>query len=332
MEKIVPEKLKKGDEIRVIGPSRNMNILNDETIEIAKTTLESLGYKVTFSKNIRNSISDLYMCASIEDRIEDLHDAFKDKNVKAILTVIGGFNVNQILDYIDYELIRENPKIICGYSDITALLDTITAKTGLVTYYGPHFSTFGIKKGNEYTIDYFQKMFTDNNLVDIKPSDNWSNDLWFLNQDERVFNKNHGIDIINTGKAKGKIIGGNLSTINLLQGTPYMSKEKDVILFIEDDGMAGENYQLNFDRNLQSLIHCINASNIKGIIVGRAEENCKMTYEKWKMIFETKKELKNIPIAVNLDFGHTNPMITFPIGGTAEIEINNNDINISISD
>ena len=103
MNKIIPERLKKGDEVRIIAPSRSMNILCEETINIATKRLEELGLKVTFGKNVNKVFNEKYCCASIEDRIEDLHDAFKDKNVKAILSVIGGFNVNQILDYIDYD-------------------------------------------------------------------------------------------------------------------------------------------------------------------------------------------------------------------------------------
>ena len=138
MERIIPDRLKKGDEIRVIAPSRNINLLSEETMKIATSRLDELGFKVTFGKNVHNEIDKNYYCSSIEDRVSDLHDAFRDKNVKAILTVIGGFNVNQILDYLDYDLIKNNPKIICGFSDITALLNSITTKTGLVTYYGPH--------------------------------------------------------------------------------------------------------------------------------------------------------------------------------------------------
>jgi len=331
VNKIIPNKLNPGDEIRVIAPSRSMTIINEETIAIAKETLEKLGFKVTFGKNVNKSINDEYICASIEDRIEDLHDAFKDKKVKAILTVIGGYNVNQILDYIDYDLIKENPKIICGYSDITALLESIYAKTGLLTYYGPHFSTFGIKYENKYTIDYFKKMFMETNSISIKPSTKWSNDLWFIDQENRKFNENKGIEIISEGEAKGNIIGGNLCTLNLLQGTKYMPEVKDAILFIEDDGMAKEAYTKEFDRDFQSLIHSIGANNIKGIVVGRAEENCKMTYDKWKMIFETKKELQQIPIIINLDFGHTNPLFTFPIGGQASIKVKQDNVEVEIS-
>lgn len=332
MDKIIPEKLKQGDEVRIIAPSRNMNILGDDCIELAKKNLESLGLKVTFGENISHEENALYGCASIKDRVSDLEKAFKDKNVKAILTVIGGFNTNQILEEIDYEIIKNNPKIICGYSDITALLHAITVKTGLVTYYGPHFSSLGMKNGLEYTMEYFKKIFFESNSISIEPSIEWSNDLWFLDQEKRNFIKNEGMQIINKGEGEGKIIGGNLCTLNLLQGTPYFKEEKEnIILFIEDDGIADKNFILEFDRNLVSLIQCIRPENIKGIIVGRAEQNCEMTLEKWQAIFESKKELKNIPIIINADFGHTTPQFTFPIGGYAKITVKEK-IEIEIKD
>ena len=329
MNKIIPDKLNYGDEIRVIAPSRSMCILNEETINLAKNRLEKLGFKITFGKNVLKSNSEDFVCATIEDRVEDLHEAFRDKKVKAILTVIGGYNVNQILDYIDYNLIKENPKIICGFSDITALTNAIYAKTGLVTYSGPHFSSFGMKKGFEYTEEYFKKMFMQDEKIIINSSEEWSNDSWFKNQEERKFIPNEGMQIINYGKAEGKLIGGNLCTLNLLQGTEYMPDLEDSILFIEDDGLVDKQFNKEFDRDLQSLLHCAKNKNIKGIVVGRAENNCDMNFEKWKNIFKTKKELENIPIIINADFGHTTPIFTFPIGGYAKIEIGK-DINIEI--
>ena len=331
MNKIIPEKLKIGDEIRVIAPSRSMCILSDETIQNAKERIEKLGFIVTFGKNVLHTIGEDYNCASIEDRIEDLHAAFKDQNVKAILSVIGGFNVNQILDYIDYDLIKQNPKIICGFSDITALTNSIYSKTGLVTYSGPHFSSFGMKKGFEYTEEYFKKLFMQNEKINIFSSEEWSNDSWYKNQENRKFIKNEGMSIINKGEAEGTIIGGNLCTLNLLQGTEYMPDLQNCILFLEDDGLAGKIFNKEFDRNLQSLLHCVKNQNIKGIVVGRAENNCDMNDEKWRRILETKKELKNTPIVINADFGHTTPIFTFPIGGYARIKFDE-DIKIEITE
>lgn len=331
MNKIIPEKLNKGDEIRVIAPSRSMCVLNAEIIKFAQKKLERMGFKITFGKNVLKSVGEDYKCATIEERVEDLHEAFKDKNVKAILTVIGGYNVNQILDYIDYNLIKENPKILCGFSDITALTNAIYAKTGMITYSGPHFSSFGMKKGLEYTEEYFVKMLVQGGRVEIKSSEEWSNDSWFKNQDKRIFIPNEGMKIVNKGKAEGRIVGGNLCTLNLLQGTEYMPELENSILFIEDDGLVDKNFNKEFDRNLQSLLHCARNKQIKGIVVGRAENNCNMNNEKWINIFKNKKEIYDIPIVINADFGHTTPTFTFPIGGHATIELDK-DAKIEIED
>lgn len=331
MPKIIPSKLKKGDEIRVIAPSRSMNILSEDTIKIAKNRLENLGFRVSFGKNVLRSVGVEYNCATIEERVQDLHEAFKDKNVKAILTVIGGYNVNQLLDEIDYNLIRENPKILCGFSDITALANAIYAKTGMVTYSGPHFSSFGMKKGFEYTEEYFKKIFFEEKGFFIESASEWSNDCWFRNQEEREFYKNEGMKVFQKGKAEGKIIGGNLCTLNLLQGTEYMPDLENSILFIEDDGLVGDTFNKEFDRDFQSLLHVAKNKGIQGIVVGRAEKNCEMDDEKWAQIFKTKKDLKDIPIVINADFGHTTPIFTFPIGGFAKIEVNDS-IKIEIKD
>ena len=331
IDKMIPNKLNTGDEIRVIAPSRSMSIFSNDVIERAKERLENIGFKVTFGKNVSKSIGEEYNCASIEDRVEDLQEAFQDKKVKAILTVIGGYNVNQILDYIDYTVIKENPKILCGFSDITALTNAIYAKTGMVTYSGPHFSSFGMKKGLEYTEEYFKRMFMQYQKIEIKSSKEWSNDRWFQNQEERTFIRNEGMKIIHKGEAEGRIIGGNLCTLNLLQGTEYMPTLEDSILFLEDDGLVDKAFNKEFDRDIQSLLHSAKDQNIKGIIVGRAEINCAMNDEKWEKIFSTKKELEDIPIIINADFGHTTPIFTFPIGGYAKIRMNEN-IKIEIED
>lgn len=326
---MVPNKLKLGDEVRIIAPSRSMKILGEDCKEIANKRLEELGLKITFGKNVMKTDED-YLCASIEDRVQDLNEAFRDKNVKAILTVIGGFNSNQLLDYIDYEAIRENPKIFCGFSDITALSNSIYAKTGLVTYSGPHYSSFGMLKGFEYTMEYFKKMFFEEEQIEINSSDEWSDDAWFLDQENREFIKNDGMFIINEGKSEGNIVGGNLCTLNLLQGTPYMPDISNKILFIEDDDMAGKIYLMEFDRNLQSLMHMPEFKTVKGIVIGRSQKATEMTKEKWIKLINNKKELRNIPIIAGADFGHSTPIFTFPIGGYAKLEANNGKIKLSI--
>lgn len=330
MEKIIPNKIKKGDEIRIIAPSRSMKILKEDVINLAKERLEELGFRVTFGKNVMNSLNDDFKCASIEDRVEDLHDAFKDKNVKAIITAIGGYNVNQLLDYIDYELIKQNPKIICGFSDITALVNAIHKKTGLVTYLGVQFFSLGMKYGLDYSIEYFKKIFMQDKDIKIESSKEWSNDKWLKNQEEREFIDNKGMEVINSGEALGKIIGGNLCTLNLLQGTEYMPDLENSILFIEDDGETGKAFIREFDRNLQSLLHSAKGKKINGIVIGRAEKISEMNTTRWKKIIETKKELENIPVIINADIGHTTPIFTFPIGGNAEIVAKDKNVEITI--
>lgn len=320
--------LNPGDEIRVIAPSRSMKLLGSDCIEIANKRFAELGFKLTFGKHVMES--DDVMSSSIESRIQDLHEAFADKNVKAIFTVIGGFNSNQLISHIDYDLIKNNPKILCGFSDITALTNAIYAKTGVTMYSGPHYSSFGMKKGFEYTLEYFKKMFLEAADVEVKSSAEWSNDPWFMQQDEREFIKNEGMFVINEGEAEGRIVGGNLCTLNLLQGTEYMPDLTDTILFIEDDGMADKLFFVEFDRNLQSLIHQKNFDKVRGVVIGRAEKNCQMTNEKWIKLIKGKSELDNIPVIAGADFGHTTPIFTFPIGGKAKLSAREGKINLTI--
>ena len=317
---IIPPKLKQGDEIRIIAPARSLSLLSEDLIRLAKENFEKQGFKITFSKNCKES--DIFMSSSIKSRVEDIHEAFADKNVKAIFTVIGGFNSNQLLKYLDYDLIMNNPKILCGYSDITVLANAITAKTGLVTYSGLHFSTFGMKKEFEYNFEYFTKCLIEEDEFEVKPSKLWSDDAWYKDQENRKIEKNEGFTILNKGDAGGTIFGGNLCTFNLLQGTEFMPNISDSILFLEDDDMTGDYFGVEFDRNLQSLIQQPNFEKVKGIVIGRFQKNTDMNLEKLKHIIETKEELKNIPIIANVDFGHTNPLITFPIGGTVKLVVN----------
>ena len=326
---MVPNKLKAGDEVRVIAPSRSMAILGEDCKKLATERLEELGLKVTFGKHVMEADPD-YFAASKEARVEDLNDAFRDPNVRAILTVIGGFNSNQILDYIDYEAIKNDPKIFCGFSDITALSNAIHAKTGVVTYSGPHYSSFGMLKGFEYTLEYFKKMFFEENEFEITSSNEWSDDAWFIDQENRKFIPNDGMFIINEGEAEGDIIGGNLCTLNLLQGTEYMPNIENKVLFLEDDDMAGKIFLMEFDRNLQSLIHMPEFKTVRGIVLGRSQVATEMTKEKWIKLIKNKPELANIPVVAGADFGHSTPIFTFPVGGHARVKAKDGKIEIFV--
>lgn len=316
MKKIVPQVLKAGDEIRIVAPARGLRLIGRDSREIAKARFEEMGLKVTFGKNTTDENWDMFGSTDVEKRAEDLNGAFGDKNVKAVFTVIGGSNSNQLLPYLDYELIRQNPKIFCGFSDITALLNGIYAKTGLVTFSGPHFSSLGMKKGAEYTLENLKKMILGNQKNEIKPSDVWSDDLWFINQEDRTFVKNEGWQVINAGKAEGTIVGGNLGTFDLLLGSPYRPAfEKHTVLFIEDCFTSEATDAGSFERNLQALIYQPDFENVSGIVIGRFQKASDVTKEKLEYIIKSKKALDRMPVLANVDFGHTTPLLTLPIGG-----------------
>lgn len=322
---MIPNKLQRGDEVRVIAPSISLAIISQEQRKIAEARLCSLGLKVTYSDHAEE-INE-FSSSSIKSRIEDLHRAFSDPNVKAILTCIGGFNSNQLLSYLDYRLIKSNPKILCGYSDITALSNAIFAKTGLVGYSGPHFSSFGMLHGFDYTMEYFEECLFYAEPYEVYPSAQWSDDQWFLNQEERQFYKNDGWLAISYGEAEGTIIGGNLCTLNLLQGTKFMPSLKDSILFLEDDELSSPEI---FDRDLQSMIHQPEFEQVKGIVIGRFQKTSKVTHEKLIAILSEKPELNSIPIIAEVDIGHTTPIATFPIGGKVKLICNKEKIRLQI--
>lgn len=295
-----------------------MGIISSDNKALAIKALEELGLQVTFGQHVDEM--DMMFSSSIESRLADLHAAFSDPNVKAILTVIGGYNSNQLLGLIDYDLIRNNPKIFCGFSDITALGNAIYHKTGLVTYSGLHFSSFAMQKGFVYSLESFKKIFFESNEFSLLPSKEWSDDAWYLDQEKRIFHSNPGYKVINAGQAEGKIIGGNLGTLRLLCGTPYMPPLNDAILFLEAVSHSNSADPDMFDRSLQALTQDPQFEKVQAIVIGRFENKFGMTDEKLRYILSTKPELKNIPIIANADFGHTTPIFTFPIGGTFRLQ------------
>ncbi len=314
---IFPQKLKAGDEVRIIAPAMSYKIIGEDVRALAQQRLEDMGLKVSFGKNL--DIIDAFVSSPVVARLNDIHDAYKDSNVKAIFTVIGGFNSNQLLDLIDYDLIRQNPKMLIGYSDIAALQNAILAKTGVVSYYGPHFSTLGMKYGADYSMDYLKHILFDNSEKTLVASTKWSDDPeWFINQEDRTFHENDGFWVINHGNATGTLIGGEATTVQLLYGTQYMPIDEDVILAVEIEG--GNKYIL--DRILQSTIHQPWFKNVRGILFGRMEQKNEISKEDIVSIFNIHPELKAMPVLANIDFGHTYPMVTLPIGGQVKISDN----------
>jgi len=326
MQKIFPKKLSQGDKIAVIAPAQSMHIIGKESRQLANQRFKQLGLDLLFGEHIEEM--DDFVSTSINSRVEDLHNAFADKSVKGIISVIGGFNSIQLLEYLDWGLIKNNPKVFCGFSDITVLNNAVYAKTGLVNYSGPHYSTFGQKLFLDYTVDYFKKCLFGEQPFQVIPSSEWTDDRWWLNQDDRHPQANEGFLVINEGEAQGTILGANLCTLNLLQGTEYFPDLASSILFLEDDSQSDA---VTFDRDLQSLMLQPAFSKVKGIVIGRFQRDSKMTDELLKKIIATRPKLDKIPVVANADFGHTDPKITFPIGGTVNISVANKKVKIEIN-
>jgi muramoyltetrapeptide carboxypeptidase LdcA involved in peptidoglycan recycling len=320
-----PKKLAPGDEIRVITPSSSYPVHSSEVAEVALRNLAAQNFHVTFGKHCEER--DEFNSSSIASRTADIQDAFADPRVKGILSAIGGYNSNQLLRYLDYDLIRANPKILCGYSDITALSTAITVKTGLVTYSGPHFSTFGMEKGLEYTTEYFRKCLVDDGPFEVTASPEWSDDPWYRDQLNRNILPNEGFQVVNEGQAEGTLLGGNLCTLNLLQGSEYMPSLVDSILLVEDDD---ESNPPTIDRDLQSLIHQPGFEKVRGLVIGRFQHKTGMDPDRLVKIIRGKAELSHIPVAVNANFGHTTPQFTFPIGGKGRLAAFNGKVSFTI--
>ena len=304
--------LKKGDHIRVVSPSSSIQSIGGFDANVrAKEKLEELGFNVSFSSNYFEH--DLFDSASIASRVEDLHEAFVDPSVDAILATMGGFNCNELLPYLNYDLIAQNPKIFCGYSDTTALLNAIYAKTGMQTYMGPSYSSFKMKEGQEYQSQSWLKAVTQDDY-DLVPSKEWSSDPWYDPTKPRHFMPTEW-KVYNAGSASGTIIGGNLSTFALLRGTPYAPQAENYILFVEEaEGYPPE----HFLRELAALLQAYPSP--QAVIIGRFPKECEMTEEILLAILDKHPLLKNIPVLYDVDFAHTQPLFTITIGAQATLD------------
>lgn len=311
---IIPKKLKCGDTIMVVAPSDSLANISARVRRGALARVEDTGFKVKISRNAEEI--NCYDSSSVISRVDDLHQAFTDPKVRLVITAFGGYNSNQLLHHLDWDLIQTNPKLFLGFSDITALQNAIYAKTGLVTYSGPPFSRFGQELYFDYTFDYFKKCLIEEKEYDIFPSSQWSDDWWLKNQQMRQLENNPGWKVLHEGEAHGVILGGNLSTFNLLQGTEYLPDISHSILFLEDDSESSLHH---FDRDLQSVLHLPNFHTIKALIIGRFQKKSHISTDDITHLIESKRELDHIPVIANVDFGHTDPMITVPIGGTAYV-------------
>ena len=310
-----PARLQHGDMVRVVAPAGSLAIISSDTRAIADRRFAELGLEVTFGEHV--DVIDKFGSSPVADRVADLHAAFADPSVKAVITVIGGHNSNQLLPYLDWDLIGANAKIVCGYSDITALTCAIHAHTGLVTYSGPHYSTFGMRDHFEQTYDWFRKVMFDDAPLDVVSSPAWSDDPWYADQGSRTLIQSEGPWVIQEGHASGALVGGNLCTLNLLHGTAHMPSLAGTVVFIEDDFLS---FPANFDRQLESLTQQPGFDEAAGVLIGRFQNESAMTRQLLETIVASNRKLDRIPIVANLDFGHTDPLLTIPVGGTATVD------------
>ncbi|MBJ7594074.1 MAG: LD-carboxypeptidase [Candidatus Dormibacteraeota bacterium] len=312
-----PPKLRRGDSVRVVAPARSRALVQeyDHSAQIEARFTE-MGLKLAYGRHVDER--DDFDSSSIVSRIQDLHDAFGDPSVAAVLTVIGGFNSNELLPHIDWAVIAANPKIVCGYSDITALQNAILAKTGLVTYSGPHWASFGMRDQFDQTQQWFLDALFDSGPVELRPALTWTDDPWFLDQDRREELPGEGWWGLQEGSAEGRIIGTNLCTLNLLQGTEMMPPLDGALLALEDDSSSGP---VTFARDLTSLLQLPDACGIRGLVIGRFQRESHMTRSLLEQIVARQPPLAGLPVLANADFGHTFPLATLPIGGTVALTV-----------
>jgi len=230
----IPRKIRRGDTLRVVAPARSRRFVAEyDHSAVIEARFAALGLRLTFGDHVDEL--DAFQSSSVASRVADLHAAFADPEVADILTVIGGFNSNELLPHLDWELIAANPKVFCGYSDITALQNAILTRSGLVTYSGPHWSSFGMRDNFEQTQRWFTEALFDGKPIELRPAEIWTDDLWLADQDKRTVRTNDGWWPLRPGQATGRIIGGNLCSLNLLQGTEYMPSLAGALLMVEDD-------------------------------------------------------------------------------------------------
>jgi muramoyltetrapeptide carboxypeptidase len=274
----------------------------------------ALGLRLTFADNVDER--DGFESSPVAARVADLHAAFADPGVAGIITVIGGFNSNELLPHLDWDLIAAHPKVFCGYSDITALQNAMLAQAGLVTYSGPHWSSFGMRDHFDQTERWFTEALFGDAAIDLHPAEAWTDDLWFLDQDNRTVHPGQGWWPLRPGRATGRIVGGNLCTLNLLQGTRYMPALDGALLLVEDDAASDVH---DFARDLTSLLQLPDAAGVQGLVIGRFQEASGVTRPLLEQIIARQDHLTGLPVLANTDFGHTSPLATFPIGGRADL-------------
>ncbi len=296
--KRVGKRLARGSHIRLIAPGF---AIDEEKLQIALEGISSLGCSVSYSDKILSNYG--YFSYPDKERAKELNLAFADPEVDAILCARGGYGCSRILDLIDYELIKENPKPLIGFSDITALLNAIYIKTGLVGFHGPVGSTLN----NTYSLDMLKSILFDDSqgyIIENSP------EIPEKESDNPEYNRY----TIRSGTAAGISVGGSLTLLASLVGTEYEPDFRNKIVFIEDVGEK----PYRIDRMLTQLSSTSTFKKAAGIVIGVCigcdlKEDHPKSFRLKEVIEERIKPL-NIPAAYGMSFGHVPENFTFPIG------------------
>ncbi len=309
---IKPRALKPGDTIGVIAPGSAVNSPDDYLL--AEELADYLGVNLRYANNVKKGSG--YKTRTIEERTDDIHQMFGDKNIAGVFCLRGGYGSGQLLDKIAYGIIKKNPKVFLGYSDITALHLAINKMTGLVTFHGPVM----LSPFSELTAESLKKAIFSNKAIGRIENSVEKNPV-------RV---QHHVRTIRPGKAKGMLTGGNLSLITSLMGTRYEFNTRDKILFIEDVGEP----PYRIDRMLTQLKTAGKLQKAAGIVFGKCED-CSpgSSASTWdlslgEVLDNILGDLK-IPVFYGLTFGHTIDQFTLPEGVEAEIDADSHTLNIT---
>jgi muramoyltetrapeptide carboxypeptidase LdcA involved in peptidoglycan recycling len=303
-------RLRPGGHVRVIAPSRSLSVVTPDTQARAQAALAELGYILSFGRHVDDG--GFLSSAPAAARLADLHEAYASPKVDAILSVIGGTRCIDILPGVDWDLLRANPKVLCGYSDVSVLLNAVWRMTGTVTFCGPHFSSFAMKDDG-YQTAVFRSVTAAAGAVRLAPARSWSDDSWYVDGQERVLQPSTGWTALRPGSARGRLIGGNLSSLILLLATPYAPRLDGTVLLIEDTAAtsAGHVY-----RSLVALSTQSGFGDVRGLIFGRFQRGSGLDRATLARLVDTLPDAyRRIPILADVETGHAQPIATFPIGG-----------------
>ncbi len=326
---IIPPKLNIGDTIAVFSPSSPATVTAKKRYERAKDFLQAKGFNL-LEGNLTGK-KDFYRSGSIKERAHEFNALISDPNVKCIISSIGGMNSNSLLPYIDYAQLKKTPKIIIGYSDVTALLLGIYARTGLVTYYGPAIvASFGeLPPYVDMMFDYFEQMSIEPKTAPytLPTPPVWTDE--YINWETQDCSKkavDNKLVTLQSGKATGRLIGGNLNTMQGIWGTPYMPQiHEGDILFIEDSLKDCATIERSFSLLKLSGVF----DRIGGLILGKHElfDDCGSKRKPYEILQEVMGNV-NFPVLAEFDCCHTHPMLTLPIGCQATLDADNQTLTI----